>query len=1021
MSSNRASRREGGGTARRRADVGRWVTDARKRTKRAGGGLVLPDYFESLTLTPIHVQNGTDYGLDVSFQLSDAMYERPDYTAWKTFEEERIAIEVVYERPDLYVARFTVHDEYPSLVGYASGNIPYAGSFDHFVGVGTLGQDTEIRCRVELVGYVSRVVFARTANEGEFSHAITLPAFYLPDISDPLPVPQYLYGTSPVDVGIHDKQTTVTVTTGDFPPPDAPSDWHAYNVSLEMETYVGAAWGGSVSSNVQLGVLGTALSTVNGTFPNLFPGDVAPYTPRRVRYKVVSGTYIKTGPWSDTFCYPPKFFPDTTAGNGITVGFDYETLQFTSHKLRVTAFTATGADSTASMRLRTRHRSAVGSQWTTLEYTSPMSTSAYDYVTSSAASTTGTYQLGPGDEIAKSGASVDVTFSVAPASWDSTLGGPFSSAAQWTALYLLSADARARMGFRNEWLDFTSAKQTTLIMPAAGAFDMSMTLVPSTLHWWQLSVDTFDKTNWPVGSHTDYRILFVPRRHQTNDPGLWDYTLYDRSETTGVKARIGGDPPNIPFAKDPEISPPRNYLWQSQWIRLNGDTYASEIFSPNRIIYTPPEVNSITIDTVAAGDIGAGYSVRVTAFDGFTGTFNAGEKATYDIAIYVSTDNTATDYTQCDVGPVDVSFDPSVSLATPHVLHTFDRTSTNPHSWEGVTTNDSAQTHKVFVVVGYTPNPANGEGSVPKIEGLHTTSVSGVNVPQIPQVPVPVSHWKFDGDLQNVLYPGDGATATVLDDAYTEVTPTPTGDTWFGTAATKRRIKLPGNAPTAPEIQTPYLRFSYPDDSFGADSLSIRQDIFWDRFTDTTYSENAVAHAFSVAVTFKTAASSGFVFNAWQPSDVLGGNTTRTGGYLYIYDNGLNAMMYKGLGVVLINGYASLTNASYNQIDTTNTHQVVMTFKRHFYSIGAPNMASDYTLKAYFDGQLRVDQTLNNSSEVVDTTYNTSGYYYCNRMGSAGNVTTAGGCEVYDYQMFNYELSDADASTLYSLIDTAHS
>lgn len=1005
-----------------------WVTSARKRTKvTGGGGLVLPDYLEAFEVNAYYYNNNINYGFEMGYTISSAFYQQPDYEAF-ALRENFFDIALVFQTPAGYPIRKVVSTGRSLQVGHGTQPLGVVDNNNAFQGMGTVGENTVLPYRIEFIGSETQIVFSRTANEGEYSHTLTLPAYYPPDITAALPTPQYLYGTSPVDVGIHDKKTTVTVTSLDFPAPDYLGGGHVYNVYLDLETHNGLTWGGATAATIQSVVADTNLNTLAGTFSDLFPLDVTLYTPRRLRYRVVSGAYTKTGPWSATFCYPPKLLPDTSAETGLAFGFDYDTLQFTAHKLRMTSFKLDGTDSTVTntVRLKVRYYSTTQVNPTQTVYfysgtqnnyhIAPGDTPSSIY-TPATTSTTGPDQLAPGDVIANPGSST--LFSIIPSLWSSLLGG--DDFIGLTTTYT-TADARARIGFRNEWLDFTSAKQTPLALPSVTSFDMSMALVPESKHWWQLSVNTFANNNWPVGNYTDYRAVVQPRRHQTNDGDSLNIILYDRTETTGVKARIGGGPSNIDFAADPEITPPRNYLWSSQWVQMNGDTYAGQNFTPtNRIIYTAPLVNSVTFDTVALVDTGAGYTVRATAFTGFNMGFVGGEKNTYDVDIYISVNGSATTPAECEVGPI------SVSLSTasfPVTLHTFDRTATTPYKWgSSYVTNGDAQTHKLFAVVGYTPNPANGETveSMSQIGPLHTAIVSGVNVPQIPQVPVPVSHWTFDGDLQNVMSPGDGATVTVhIDATYAEVTPTPTGDTWFGTAATKRRIKLPGDGPTAPEIQTPYLQFSYPDDSSGSDSLATRQSIFWSRFTDTTYSADPVTHAFSVAVTFRTKATSAFVFNAWQPSDVLGANTTRTGGYLYIYDNGLYAMMYKGLGTQLINGYASLTNASYNMIDTTNTHHIVMTFKRHFYSIGAPDMANDYTLKAYFDGQLRVDQTLNNSSEVVDTTKNTSGYYYCNRMGGAGNVTASGGCEVYDYQMFDYELSDTDVNALYGLIDTAH-
>jgi len=730
-------------TARRRADVGKWVTSARKRTKvTGGGGLVLPDYFVSHE-TDATTSNGVGYDIGFGWVLDAAAIQaRSDYASLLLgVEAGKYLVHFVYVHPvDGFVRRYSMGNFGVDSNTTVPLGTPSASAY--LPDVGVVGQDTVIQYRLELVGFETEMAFARTANEGEYSHTLTLPAYNPPDITTAaLPVPQYLYGSSPSDVGIHDKKITVTIVSGDFPAPDYPSSANIYHIYIEMETYTQSAWGNNVSATIKLFISGLNLQTTSAVKANLFPLDLTPYTPRRLRYKVTSGSYTKTGGWSQSFCYPPKFFPDTSAGTGITVGFDYATLKFTSHKLRVTNFTATGADSTASMQLRTRHQSPAVN-YAELLYSGAVSTASYDYASTTAVSTPNPYALSEGQQIATTGGQVDVMFSVAPDSWHPLVGGPISPGAYWTeqewlTIRGMTADARARLGFRNEWLDFTSDAQTVLTVPSVTAFNMDWQLNGTDKSVWDMSVESFTASGWPAGNFADFRFGVTPYRHTTIDGGIIDYTSFDKPLQLGKftdKTQVYADK----SITEPLGVPPRNYRWSYQYLRMNNDNY-HYLGNLNRIIYTAPKVYGLNIATVPAGTTGAGYSVQVTAFDGtYTAGFVAGDKATYDLDIYVSVTGAATTPDECEVGPISASLSPTTVGIFPVTIYTFDRTATTPYKWgDSYVTDDSAQTHKVFVVVGYTPNPANGEPteSMSKIGPLATASVSGVAVAAIPPPP----------------------------------------------------------------------------------------------------------------------------------------------------------------------------------------------------------------------------------------------------------------------------------------------
>ena len=750
MSRSAAAASRSGDALRRRADIGTWVSSARKKIRQTSGvcgGLVLPDYLEAFEVDAYHVSGGTDYGFDMGYTISSTFYERDDYAAFAA-RENFFSVVLVYQTPDGYPMRKVVSSNRSLQVGHGTQPLGVVSAPTAFSGMGVMGQEVVLPYRIELVGLETQMAFSRTANEGEYSHTITLSSFMPPTITATLPAPQYLYGTSP-DVGIHDKKTTVTIAAGDLPAPDYPSDVHTYDVYVELQNYVGGFFYGGPTATIQLGVAGTILGTTfAGTFPDLFPADVDVYKPRRLRYKVKSGAYEKVGEWSALYCYPPKLIPDKSLATGIAVGFDYDTLRFTKHRLRVESYEATGTDRLhgVNMGVQYNKKAGIGYSPATLHFTDAINPGDFNYVTSAETLTNGTDVLGEGSIIARTSGSVDMTFSIAPTGWSTMLAGPFNQATAWTALYAMSPDNRARMGWRNEWLNFQSAKQTYLTMPSCTAFNIDWELWQKATGNWEIYVESFTVSNWPAGNHSDFRVGIQPYRHSSADGTLIDFYIVDQELSVRIFANK-----DIVWVYDTRIellaAPPRNYHMQYLGLNINTDTYHFEwvgytggsVINPDRVLYTAPQVNSITVDTVPlATNPSSGYQVRLTAFDGFTGSFTAGEKATYDIDIYVSVYGSATTPAECEVGPVSGSFDPSDSLSTPLVLYTFDRTATTPYKWgSSYVTNGEAQTHKVFVVVGYTPNPAHGEPieSMSKIDGLHTASVSDVAVEAVPPVP----------------------------------------------------------------------------------------------------------------------------------------------------------------------------------------------------------------------------------------------------------------------------------------------
>lgn len=1311
MSRSAAAASRSGDAVRRRADIGSWVSSARKKIRQTNGvcgGLVLPDYLEAFEVDAYHVSGGTDYGFDMGYTISSTFYERDDYAAFAA-RENFFSVVLVYQTPDGYPMRKVVSSNRSLQAGHGNQPLGVVSASTAFSGMGVMGQEVVLPYRIELVGLETQMAFSRTANEGAYSHTVTLSAYFPPTISAALPVPNYAYGTSPVDKGIHDKKIDITITAGDFPAPDNNVASHTYNIILEIQLEsLGYFYTQSDKERLLgTGIPGTSLSTFSGTFLNLYPEYATQtYRPIRLRYKVVSGAYSKQSTETVPFCFPPKLIPDKSLASGIAVGFDYDTLKFTSHKLRVSSYDADGDDRLHTVKMEVRYNKKTGSGLNpaTLEFNGDISPTDFDYVTSTATSTTGIDALTEGSTIAQTSGQVDMLFSIVPTAWHAFCGGT-----NLDTLKATPAGELSKKGFRIDWLDFASSKQTVLTMPSCTAFNTDWELWQKATGNWEIYVESFTVSNWPAGNHSDFRVGIQPYRHSSADGTLIDFYIVDQELNLRIFANK-----DIVWLYDTRIellaAPPRNYHMQYLGLNINTDTYHFEwvgytggsVINPDRVLYTAPQVNSITVDTVPlATNPSSGYQVRLTAFDGFTGSFTAGEKATYDIDIYVSVYGSATTPAECEVGPVSGSFDPSDSLSTPLVLYTFDRTATTPYKWgSSYVTNGEAQTHKVFVVVGYTPNPAHGEPieSMSKIDGLHTASVSGVAVPAIPipsvldsyagtvlpslngaysprrlfsaytgptmkirrdtdnregevsvdgsgnisavydlttttyspfatwtagatyiepvtvydqsgngnhatlasgtprsatnfmrfdptamtltagdatgagthyydlpedTVPIgdvsytllahhgdlyhpysqfvsggqtnlrmwnglsrgsptqyvnnwwsddvgggtvvttgavvaavydhvnsqrkiwtpangngtwvaaandrvtgsrvsylgrqgtqfmrcqlktvliantvlsdadvagirvaleaydpltPSSHFAFEGDLANT---GANSEATVfVYDDNNDMVLSVTGDVWFGTAATKKRIKLPGNTTTVTgEIATPYLGISYPGTGSGS-SARLRELRFWERFNSTPYSATPVENAFSIVVTFKTSASSGVGFTAWQPSKIADGNTLRTGGYFYIYNNRLNALMYRGIDTILLGGNALLTDPSYNTIDTTNTHQIAMTFRKiSRVSPSPPDMVRDYYLKAYFDGQLRIDSVLTGSIYDVNSDNNDSNRYYCNRMGSAGKVTSTGGCEVYDYRFYERALSDAEVATLYAGIDAPH-
>lgn len=318
MSRSAAAASRSGDAVRRRADVGTWVSSVRKRTKQTGGGLVLPDYFVSHE-TRATTADGVSYTVEFGWVLDTAAIQaRSDYASLLLgVESGSYVIHLVYLHPGDGFAR---RHEFDGFDIESETTVALGGQNVYLLQVGTQGLETVVQYRLELVGFETGIAFARTANEGEYSHTVTLPKLTDYRLSGSVPAPEWEHNTSPLqipaNVGIHAKRTNVKFTVGSIPSPTHVTDQVVananYDITLEMEI-----WDPSINDWVFLTdsvgtYKGSELSTLNFTKYDLFPGYTTVCVARRMRYKIEAGydgvsayAFTATGAWSTYFAFPP--------------------------------------------------------------------------------------------------------------------------------------------------------------------------------------------------------------------------------------------------------------------------------------------------------------------------------------------------------------------------------------------------------------------------------------------------------------------------------------------------------------------------------------------------------------------------------------------------------------------------------------------------------------------------------------------------------------------------------------------
>lgn len=469
MSRSAAAAFRSGDAVRRRADIGTWVTPSRKRTKKTGGGPVLPNYFVSHE-TRATTTDGVSFNVEFGWVLdAAAIQERSDYASRLLgVEAGSYVVHLVYLHP---VDGFARRHEFDSFDIVSETTVPLETSAAdvYLLNVGSMGLETVVQYRLELVGFETEIAFARTANEGEYSHTITLPKLTDYRLSGSVPVPVWEHNTSPfqipANVGIHAKRTNVSLTAGSIPSPIYVANTVVananYYISLEMEIWstMNNDW---VTLTEPVGTFtGSALSTTSFTKTDLFAGYTTVCVARRMRYKIESGydgvsayAFTATGSWSTYFAYPPDIVIDA---DSVVLGLVPEsdgTYNNSIHALRsVRGPSLTGSDA-----------SIVPVNYVIEYMYQPSGTLATQTILDARPEENYTIRRAAQNGVTTINSFADgdlmITYliiTLVPEGWDQTYL-PLQGAG-------VDAAGRFKMGFRSEWYKFSSINQPPLYQP----------------------------------------------------------------------------------------------------------------------------------------------------------------------------------------------------------------------------------------------------------------------------------------------------------------------------------------------------------------------------------------------------------------------------------------------------------------------------------------------------------------------------------------------------------------------------